>query len=130
MLEGVAIVLHVVVVVVGIGKERVSRSEGVGRAHIGSRQLSFFGRFDGEDLFGVVVEVLSQFISQIGVGVAVTDDLDGLLTTDGTMVSGKDDAVIALRQQSEKLADDRVAEPALRDAAVGSLVAGEFAYHL
>ena len=74
MLERVAIVLHLVVVVVGIGKERVSCGEGVGRAHVGRGQLGILGGFDGEDLFGVVVEVLSQFISQIGVGVAVTDD--------------------------------------------------------
>ena len=78
MLEGVLVVAHIVIVVVGIGKECISRGEHIGCAQVGGRQLRLLGVSDREYFLGVIIQVLPSFIPKVGVCVPVTDDLDGL----------------------------------------------------
>ena len=77
MLEGVFVVTHVVVVVVGVGEEGVACGKYVCRADIGCGQMGLAGVFDFKDFLGVVVEVLAQFVAQVGIGVAVANNLHG-----------------------------------------------------
>ena len=111
MLEGVAIVGYIIVVVVGVGKEVVTRGKDVAGRQVGSRQVSLLWVLDDEEVFGIVGEVLAQLIAQIGICIAVTDNLDGIGGTDATMVGGDDDTIVALCQLAEKVGHDRMAEP-------------------
>ena len=45
---------------------------------------------DGKEFLGAVAQAATQLIAQVGVGVAVSDDLDGLLHAYGAMVGGED----------------------------------------
>ena len=63
MLEGVLVVGHVVVVVVGVCEEIVVPREDVGRADIEGRQTDLLRLFDGHHLFRIVIQVLADFVS-------------------------------------------------------------------
>ena len=86
--------------------------------------------FDLIDFLRVVVEILAQLIAQVGIGIAVTDDLDGTVGTDRAVVGGEHYGIVALRQELEEFGEHGVAEPRESDATVGAFVVGEFAHHL
>ena len=130
MLEGILVVRNVVIVVVRIGEEGVSVGKDIRCTQVGSRQLCPFRVPDGENLLGIAGQVLAQLVAQVGIRVAVADDLDGLRGADASMVGGDHHLAVILRQSSEQFREHRVAQPALRDAAVGTLRIGELAYHL
>ena len=129
MLEGVAVVLDVVVVVVGVGKEVLVLGEDVGRADVGGWQACLAGVADFVDLLGIVGKVLAQFVAQVGVGVLVAHHFHGVVGTHGTVVGGQDYAAIHGCQRAEEFGHGRMAEPTLRDAAVCRLAVGQFAHH-
>ena len=130
MLEGILVVRNVVIVVVRIGEEGVSVGKNIRCTQVGSRQLCPFRVPDGENLLGIAGQVLAQLVAQVGIRVAVADDLDGLRGADASVVGGDHHLAVILRQSSEQFREHRVAQPALRDAAVGTLCIGELAYHL
>ena len=130
MLEGILVVRNVVIVVVRIGEEGVSVGKNIRCTQVGSRQLCPFRVPDGENLLGIAGQVLAQLVAQVGIRVAVADDLDGLRGADASVVGGNHHLAVILRQSSEQFREHRVAQPALRDAAVGTLRIGELAYHL
>ena len=130
MLEGILVVRNVVIVVVRIGEEGVSVGKDIRCTQVGSRQLCPFRVPDGENLLGIAGQVLAQLVAQVGIRVAVADDLDGLRGADASVVGGDHHLAVILRQSSEQFREHRVAQPALRDAAVGTLRIGELAYHL
>ena len=103
MLEGVAIVGHIVVVVVGIGEECVASGEHVARREVGGRQEGLLWLFHHEEALVVVGEVLTQLIAQVGVRVPVAHDLHGLCTADAAMIGGHDHLAVSLGQQLEEV---------------------------
>ena len=103
MLEGVAIVGHIVVVVVGIGEERVACGEDVARREVGGRQQRLLWLFDHEETLIVVGEVLTQLITQVGVGVPVAHNLHWLRTADAAVVGGHNHLAVGLCQQFEEV---------------------------
>ena len=130
MLEGVAIVGDVIVVIIRVGEEGVARSEDITRGEVGRGEHGLLWLFDDEEILVVVGQILSEFIAQIGVRITIANNLDGLCTADTAMVGGDNHLVIGLRQLSEELGDHRVTEPGEGDAAIGTLVVGQFTYHL
>ena len=97
MLERIFVVGHVVIVVVGIGKEVVARGKHIGGTQIWGRQMCLRGILDGKHLFWIVGQILAQFVAQIGVGVPVTDDFNRGGSTDAAVVGGDDDFEMFLR---------------------------------
>ena len=130
MLEGITIVGDVIVVVVGIGEEVVTRGKDVAGGEVGCRQMGLGGVFDDEEVLGVVCQVLTELIAQVGVRVTVADNLHGVGSTDAAVVGGDDDVVVGLCQLSEEVGDDGVLEPREGDAAIRRLVVGQLAHHL
>src|SRR5574344_2517817 len=126
MLEGVFEIGYIVIIVVGVGEKRVAGGKHVCRAQVGRGQLCLFGVFDFGYLFGVVAEGLAQFVAQVGVGVAVADNLDGIVGADAAMVCGDDYLVVAACQVFEELSHHGMAKPAEGDAAVSRFVVGKF----
>jgi len=109
VLEGIFVILDVVVVVVGIGKKVVLHGEDVGRADVGTRQTCPKRFLYLEDLLLIVREVLSQFVSQIRVRVAISDDFDRIVASDATVVGGQHNGTIQTRQAAEEVAHSRMA---------------------
>ena len=130
MLEGILVVGYVIVVIVRIGEEGITVGEYIRSAQIWRRQLCLVRLLDGKHLLGIVSQVLAQFIAQVGIRVAVADNLDRLRGTDTAVVGGDNHLEVALRQSLEQLGKHRVAQPALRNTAVGTLVVGKFTHHL
>ena len=97
MLEGVAIELHIVVVVIGISKEARARGKDVSRGKIGRREFQRSRVAHLIDFFWRIVEVFSQLIAQIRVHIAVANHLAGAIHTNRTVVSGEDDFSITFR---------------------------------
>ena len=98
MLERVLVVGNVVVVVIRVGEERIACCENVRRAKIRCRQLCLSWVLYGKHLFRVVTEILAQFISEIGVSVAVSDDFYGFACAYASVVGGDDYGEICLCQ--------------------------------
>ena len=129
VLEGIAVITDVVIVVIGVSEETVAGSKNVAGAEVGRRQVCTVGIRDIEDFARIIVEVLAELIAQVGVGVLVSLHANGCLATDAAVVGSEQNAVVALREGSEKVGNSGVAEPTEGDAAVGGLVAGQFAHH-
>ena len=130
MLEGIPIVRHVIVVVVWIGKEVVTRGKHIARRQVRRRQMGLAGILDHKDFLRFVGQVLAQFIAQIGVGIAVAHYLHGVVGTYRAMIGGDDDTIVGLSQLTEQVGYDRMAEPRQGDASVGRLVVGQLTHHL
>ena len=88
------------------------------------------GLLDYKHFLRVVVQVLAQFVAQVGVRVAVADDFARSRYADGTVIGGYENLAISLRQMLQHLSHRRVAEPRECDRTVGRLVVGELAHHL
>ena len=84
---------------------------------------------DGKQVLIVVTQVLTQLITQVGIGIPVAHNLHGLRTADTAVIGGDDDLAILLCQLTEEFGDDRMAEPGERDRTVGTLIVGELAHH-
>ena len=78
MLERVFVVRHVIIVIVGIGKEAIARGKHVAGTDVWRGQLRLVRLFDGKHFLGIIVEVLAQLIAKVRIGVTVPDDFDGL----------------------------------------------------
>lgn len=59
MLECVPVVGHIVIIIIGIGKETVARGEDIACAQVGSWQLSGFRFLDDKQFLGVIGQVLA-----------------------------------------------------------------------
>ena len=131
MLERVAIVRYVVIIVVGIGKERVARGKHVAGREIGLWQHGLAGVLNHKQaLILVVPQVLTQLVAQVGVGVAVAHNFNGLGATYTAVVGSYNHLAIHLSQLAEEIADNRMAEPREGYRAIGTLVVGQLAHHL
>ena len=102
MLEGVLVILHVVVVVVRIGKEVIACGEHIARGEVRCRELRFLRFLDDEEILTVVGQALAELVAQVGVGVAVAYYLHGTVGTYAAMVGGEDDAIVGLGEGGEE----------------------------
>ena len=130
MLEGVLVVGHVVVVIVGIGKETVACGKDIAGADIGRRQMGLTWVLDDEEVLVVVGEILAELVAEVGVGVAVADNLHWFAGAHRTMVGGYYHAIVAAGKQFEEFGDCRMAEPTEGDTAISRLGVGQLAHHL
>ena len=74
-------------------------------------QVSFFWISNDKCVFGAAIEVLAKFISQICIGISVTDDFYRFVASYGTVVGSNDDAIICLCQCLKEFTHCSVAEP-------------------
>ena len=129
MLECVAVVLDVVVVVVGVGKEILVLCKDICGAEVGTGESCLLWLAYLEDFTGVICQVLTQFVAKIGIDVLVAYDLYRIVAAYTAVVGGYNDGAVCLGKTAEESGYGRMAEPALGNAAVGCLVAGQFAHH-
>ena len=73
MLEGVPVKIHIMIVIVRVGKKFILLGKDKRGTQIGSWQHGIGRVFNFENVFLLVVEILSLLIPQIGVGVTVAD---------------------------------------------------------
>ena len=86
MLEGVLVITYIIIVVIGIGKERITRSKHITGREVRCRQLGLFRVLDDKKVLRVVAEVLAELIAQVRIGIAVTNNLLGLRTANRTVI--------------------------------------------
>ena len=93
MLESVAVELRIVVEVVGVGKEIVARTEHVAANNVRTWQshLLRFGYLKA--ILGLAVKGFPHFVTEVGVGAFVSDNLYGVIHTCGAVIGGKYDFV-------------------------------------
>ena len=130
MLEGAGVVLHIVVVIVGIGEEVFVHRKDIGTRDIGRRESEFTGIAYFEHLLGVVTQVLATLIAEVGIGVAIAYHLDGIVDTDSAMVGGDYHFVTQFGEATEDVESRRVTEPGFGDRPISGIVACQFADHL
>ena len=129
MLEGVAVELCVVVEIVGICKEVVACAEHITTADIRTRQSYLLWTGNLEAVFGTAIEGFAYLVSEIGIGILVTNDLHGIVHACGAMVGGEHYLIAECSNSAEHLRRRRVLKPTEGEAAVGCLVVGQFAHH-
>ena len=103
MLESVLVVGYIIVVIVGVGEERVACGEDIARGDVGDGQLCVARRLYGEDILRLAVEVLPELVSEIRVRVAVADNLDGAVGAYGAVVGRYDYAAPPLGETLEDI---------------------------
>ena len=130
MLEGILKIGDIIIVIVGIGEETVACRKHIRRTHIRRRQEGLGGVADGENLLGIVIEILSELIPEVGVRIAVADNLYRFVAANRTMISGENNRVVAVSQSLKQFRHHGMVEPTERDATIGTLVIGQFAHHL
>ena len=131
MLERVAIVRYIIIVVVGIGEERVACGKHIACREVGRWQQGLAWVLDYKQaLILVVAQVLTQFVAQIGVCVPIAHNLHGLGASYATMIGSYYHLTVHLCQLAEEITYHRVAEPRQGYRAVGTLIIGQLANHL
>ena len=110
MLEGITVVGDIIIIVVGIGEERVACGKHITRGEVRSRQQSLAWFFDGEQALVVITQILAEFIAQVGIRVSVANDLDGLCTADAAVVGCHNHLIVFLCNLPEEIGYDRMAE--------------------
>ena len=103
MLEGVTIITHIIIIIVGVGEEGVACRKDITGREVGHGQEGLLRLFDDEKALVVVGQVLAQLVAQVRVGVTVSHDLHGLGTADAAVVGGDDDLVVRLCQLLEEV---------------------------
>ena len=93
MLEGVAVELRVVVEVVGVGKEIVARTEYVAATNVRTWQSHLLRLGYLKAILGLAVKGFPHFVTEVGVGAFVSDNLYGVIHTCGAMVGGQHDLI-------------------------------------
>ena len=129
MLERVLLVRHIVVVVVGVGKESVAHCENIRRTQVRRGQMCLSRVADFKHLTRLIAKVLAQFIAEIGVRIAVTDNLYRAIGADTSMICGDNDMAVNMTEHTEKLGHPRMSQPTLRDAAVCTLIVCKLTDH-
>ena len=110
MLEGVLVVLHVVIVVIGVSKEVVVVAEDVLVREVHLWKPNLRRDTDLIDLLGIVGEGLADLVAEVGVGVLVSDDLNRGIDSYGAMVGGEHDPIAHLGDVLEEVVGRRVTE--------------------
>ena len=114
------------VIIVGVSKEVSAHSKDVGRADVRRRKLGLGGFLDFIHFLGIVAEILAQLVSQIGVDITVTHDLECLVHTDTSVIRSDENGIFAIGQEFQQVTHGRMAEPRKCDATIGSLISGDY----
>ena len=91
MLERVLVIAYIIVVVIRISKEVIVLCKDICRTQVWRREQSRFRCLQLKYLFGIVRQVFSKLITQVGVSVLVTNNLDRVIHTYATMIGSNDD---------------------------------------
>ena len=86
MLECVFVIIHVVIVVVGVGKEIVFTSKNKARSKVLQWQKYIMGFLHFVHLFGVVSDVFPLFVAEVRIHVFITHDFDWVFHSDASVV--------------------------------------------
>ena len=124
MLESILIVRHVIVVVIGVSKERIARSEYVTCTEIRGWQLCLMRILDSENLLSIIVKTLSQLITKVRIRIAITDNLHWINRPNGSVISCDYHLIVRLCQLLDDVCKDAMLEPAKCNGAIGTLVTG------
>src|SRR5690606_21569012 len=125
VLKSVFIEIYVIIVVVGVGKELILDGKNVGGGYVDLGEEKTFRAGNLHEFTAFVSEVFPLLVTQVGVHIAVANDLEGALDPDRAMVSGQDDLRLVLGDLPEGVEQWRVKEPRLGQRTVGRPVGGE-----
>src|SRR5690606_30518006 len=96
MLKGVFVEVNIVIVIVWVSKEVIFNCKYKRSRNIGFRQEKSFGFAYREHIFDCVAQVFTVLVAQVGVSVAVADDLERPLYPDGAVVGGDNELAFFL----------------------------------
>ena len=129
MLEGIAIELRIVVEVIGVGKEIIVATEYIATTYIRSRQSYLFWTGDFETVLSAAIQCFAYFVTQVGIGVLVSNDLYVVGHACSAMIGRKYHFVSQRSNLLEHLRCRRVFEPTEGKAAVSSFIIGKLTHH-
>ena len=89
MLEGIPEIIHEVIVVVRINKERIFFGKNEASTYMLFGQISFRRIMHFKYFFCIIIQVLALFVAKIAVRIPVTDNFHWLFYLDGPMIRGK-----------------------------------------
>ena len=124
MLEGIFVILHIVIVIVGIGEKVVLHGEDIGRTHVGFGEECFFGLPNREEMASllVVIEVFALLVSKVGGGFAIPDDAGRSLHPNGPMIGGQNNFDVAGTEGLQCAKERGKLQPGLGKRSVGRFI--------
>jgi len=75
------------------------------------RQHGIMRVFDVEHFLWRKIKVAALFVTQVGVGVTVANDLAWFFYTDSAVICSDDDACLFLRQETKQIIQRRMLKP-------------------
>ena len=88
MLECACVILHVIVIIVGIGEEILIAGVDECARQVGCRKTELLGIVHLIYLLWIIIQIFTYLITQVGVGVAVAHHLYRIVHTDSAVVGG------------------------------------------
>ena len=113
MLKSVPVIINVIVIIVGICKKIILHGKNIRGTHIYFGQVEFFGFPDCENILSIVSKILTLFISEIGIGLTITNDLERSFYPDGPVIGSYDEPGPFLGDPLNGLQQGRMYEPGI-----------------
>ena len=129
MLECILVIRNIIIVVVRIGEEVIVHRKNVFTAQVGRGQAHFFRVTYFQYLLRVVIQILTDFITEICIRVPVTDHFDRVVDTNGPVVGGHNYFITFVGDTFEQLQSGGMLEPGTGQAAVSRFALRQFTDH-
>ena len=103
MLERITIVTHIIIIIVGIGEERIACRKHITPREVRHRQLGLLRLLDDVEALLVVRQIRTQFVAQVRVSVSVAHNLHRLGASDTAMIRRHNHLAVGLCYQFEEI---------------------------
>ena len=111
MLEGIAVELGVVIEVVGVGEEVLPGAEDVAGRDVGRRQPHLLRTGYLKGVLALRGQRFADFVAEVGIGIAVADNLHRILHAGRAMVGCENQFVAQLGYTAQESVQRRVLKP-------------------
>jgi hypothetical protein len=98
MLKGVAVKIYKMIVIIGVNQVVVVQAKNIGSGHMCTGKAYALGLQDFKNLFGIIIQVPSLFVTQVHRGLPVSDYLYRIVNPHCPMIGGDDQGEIVFLQ--------------------------------
>ena len=111
MLECIPIIRDVIIIIIRISEKVIIHRKNIFTAQVWRRQTHLLWISNVKDLFGVIIQILTHFVAQIGIRVPVANDLLRTVDTNRPVIRCNHDFTTFLRQTFEQFKRSRMLKP-------------------
>src|SRR5690606_31933815 len=88
MLKRIFIIVHVIIIIIRVGKEVIFYCEGISCRYIYFWQMKIFRFSDCKNILFFIAKVSALLVSQVGIGISVANNFEWSFYPDRSVVGG------------------------------------------